>query len=147
MPVQLINLLLALVISPACLGMDCSLAVVANSSAGTDVLSPQEVRRIYLGAPYSSRDGTLYPLQNNSNPILQEVFLQKILFMSRNAYKRILASRLEQEGFTEPPVYDDQEQLLRRLKTDNRAITYLLESSLPTDGSLKILLSQPCEIM
>ncbi len=138
-------LILSLVMSPACLGMNCSLLVVSDWSSGINSLTAQEVRRIYLGVAHPGPDGILRPLRNQSDAVLHEVFLQKILYMSGNAYRYALASRLVRQRVAGPPEYDNQDKLIDQLHADRNAISYLLAKDLPEDGGLKVLLSQPCD--
>jgi len=144
--IRLAALLIALCISPASPGMDCSLVVVADSSSSVDKLTAQEVRRIFLGVSHKGSGDTLYPLRNTSDPILEEIFLQKILFMSANSYRRALAGRMVRTRVAGPPAYQDQAELIKHLHEDPRSITYLLATDLPDDGSMKVLLSQPCDM-
>ncbi len=124
---------------------DCPLLVVADLSAPIDALSRKTIRRLYLGAPYQTGIGPLKPARNASNSVLQEVFLQKIMFMSKNAYRRVLASRLVRLSEAGPPEYRDSDELIQALYDNPRLVSYIWQSQLPADGYLKVLLEVPCE--
>lgn len=140
----LLLLTLAGVLPPAN-AMECPLLVVADQSAPVAPLSRKTVRRIYLGVHYRTEIGPLKPAHNTSDDVLQEVFLQKILFMSKNAYRRVLASRLVRLREAGPAEYQDIDKLIQALHTNPRLITYIWQSQLPTGGHLKVLLEVPCK--
>jgi hypothetical protein len=77
--------------------------------------------------------------------MLKEVFLQKILFMSRNAYRRALATRLVQLGEAGPAEFRDTNKLIKALLSNPTLVSYLWSSQQPGDGRLKVLLEVPCE--
>ncbi|HHH44332.1 MAG TPA: hypothetical protein ENK49_09355 [Gammaproteobacteria bacterium] len=143
--VRFLLLLLCAAVSPSGHAMQCPLLVVANRSAPVNSLSQKTIRRLYLGVPYQTRNGPLQPVRNASDAMLQEVFLQKILFMSKNAYRRVLANRLVQRREAGPAEYRDVSQLIEGLSANPLMISYLWASDLPPDGQLKILLDVPCE--
>ena len=119
--------------------------VVAASSSPVDHMTRQELRRLYLGVPYQSRYGRLKPVLNEADPMLREVFLQKILFMSKNAYQRARANRLVKLREAGPAEFTDTNKLINALRSDPSLVSYLWSSQQPGDGSLKVLLEVPCE--
>lgn len=119
--------------------------VVAASSSPVDHMTRQELRRLYLGVHYQTRYGRLKPVRNEADAMLREVFLQKILFMSKNAYQRALATRLVQLGEAGPAEFRDTKKLIQALHSNPSLVSYLWSSQLPGDGSLKVLLEVPCE--
>jgi len=141
----LLALLLTGFISPASFAMECPLLVVAASSSPVDHLTRRELRRLYLGVPYQTRSGQLKPVRNESDPMLREVFLQKIMFMSRNAYQRALATHLVQLREAGPAVYTNAGELINALLAKPDLVSYIWSSEQPEDGGLKILLEVPCE--
>ena len=148
-PVRIPRVLLLLALG--CLGMpelhamECPLLVVASATAPVDKLTRKTIRRLYLGVHYATPQGPLQPLRNMSDPLLQEVFLQKILFMSKNAYRRVLATRLVRLREPGPPEFRNIDRLIEALKSDPLRISYIGRDQLPADGSLKILSEVPCE--
>lgn len=142
---RLILLLLCAGASPASHAMDCPLLVVASRAAPIDYLTRNTARRLYLGVPYQTDIGQLQPALNESDPMLQEVFLQKILFLSKNSYRRILARRMVQLRIAGPARYENTDKLIAALRANARMISYLWQSQIPEDGQLKVLLEVPCE--
>ncbi len=127
------------------LAMDCPLLIVASPDVAVDHLSRREVRRLYLGIPYRTRNGLLQPARNTSDRLIQEVFLQKILAMTETLYQRLLAMhlvRLRQPG---PVTIDDPHRLIELLRDRPDLVSYLWASDLPPGNTLKVLLEVPCE--
>lgn len=132
-------------VAPPAYTMGCPLLIVTSQSAPVDTLPQTAIRRLYLGIPYQTQMGSLKPLRNISDDMLQEVFLQKILFMSKNAYQRILASRLVQRRAAGPARYEDLDELIQDLQSNPLFISYIWYSQLPANNQLKVLLTVPCE--
>jgi hypothetical protein len=110
------------------------IVVVANAGSGIQSISAKEVRRVYLGASIVLNGVEVKPLLNQSDKLVSEVFLQKILFMSADAYERQLISRTFRGG-SSPKIYSNLADLLAALKIDNAAITFMLyDTAIVTPG-------------
>ena len=145
---QLTVLLLLMTLTGLSLNADaieCPLLVVASQSSPVNALSRKMVRRLFLGVSYQTTAGPLKPVRNLSDAMLQEVFLQKILFMSKNTYRRILANRLVRLREAGPAEYRETNKLIRALNTNPRLVSYIWHTQLPGDGQLKTLLKVPCD--
>ncbi len=107
-------------------GQGRRLVLVAGNGSAIDSLSPAEVRKLYLGVAVVKGGQPVLPLRNQTDPLLQEVFLQKVIFMSAPQYERALATRLiRAESSVRPPVYDSPETLHAKLQTAATAVTYM----------------------
>lgn len=114
---------------------ELTLVLVAGAQSGISKISPEEVRRLYLGAPVVSGGRVLAPLRNETNSLLREVFMQQVLFMSTSAYERQILMNTYRTGATPPPVYTDVRQLTGALRADPQAVTYMFrETALATSG-------------
>lgn len=115
------------------------LVLVAGSQSPLTRLSTQEARKLYLGLPILLEGRAVKPLRNATDPTLTEMFMQRVMFMSTEAYERQLLTRVFRAGGTRPPVYDDPRELLQALAQSPTAITYMTrERALATPG-LKIV--------
>ena len=101
------------------------IAIIVNAESGITTISAKEVRRAYLGASIVLNGIEIKPLLNQTDKLAGEVFLQKILFMSAEAYERQLISRSFQGG-GRPKAYENRAVLLAALHDDNAAITFML---------------------
>lgn len=96
---------------------------------GSDVgrLSPSDTRKLFLGVPVAAAPSgdPLHPLRNASDPVLEEAFLQKVIFMSRDAYERALLIRAMRGGGSRLARFDSETALVDALLADRFAVTYM----------------------
>lgn len=101
------------------------IAIIVNAESGITTISAKEARRAYLGASIVLNGIEIKPLLNQTDKLTGEVFLQKILFMSAEAYERQLILRSFQGG-SRPKAYENRTTLLTALHNDSAAITFML---------------------
>lgn len=118
---------------------ESSLVLVANARSVIKQLSPAEVRKLYLGVPMIVESHRVHPLRNNTDSMVQEMFMQKVMFMSTPAYERQILSQVFRMGGTRPLVYVEMRDLLRALETDPAAVTFLSRELATTRPGLKIV--------
>jgi len=116
-----------------------SLVLVANARSAIQKLSPDEARKLYLGVPLIVDTQRVHPLRNNTDPMVQEMFMQKVMFMSTPAYERQVLSRVYRLGGTRPLVYAELRELLKALEKDLAAVTYLPRELATARPGLKIV--------
>ncbi|MGA7750476.1 MAG: hypothetical protein WBQ69_01750 [Gallionella sp.] len=110
------------------------LVIVASADSSIKSMSIKEVRRVYLGAIIVVNGVEVKPLLNQSDKLVTEMFLQKVLFMSADAYERQSISR-SFRGESSPKAYNDLADLLAALKTNNMAITFMsYDTAIATPG-------------
>ena len=101
------------------------LVLVAVDDPPPTALTPADVRRLFLGIP-QARDGRrLVPLHNTSDPLLYEVFLQKVVHMSARNYERGVLEQVFRAGGQRPVRYDNEAALVAALRHQPGAITYM----------------------
>lgn len=117
------------------------LVLVAASNSDITRLSPADTRKLFLGVPLaiaSSRE-SFHPLRNTSDPALEEAFLQKVIFMSRDAYERALLTRAMHGGGIRPALLDSEAQLASALYADRFAVTYMWADRAAALPNIKIV--------
>lgn len=120
-------------------GAEPHLVLVANAQSAISRLAADDARKLYLGAPYLADGQEIKPLRNNADPFLQEVFMQKVMFMATPIYERQILSRVVRTGKGRPPVYTDTHELIDALKADRMAITYMTREAASAMPELKIV--------
>ena len=118
---------------------ELNLVVVAAKHSSISQMSPDEVRRLYLGVPVVSGGQTVKPLINDTDSLLREIFMQQVLFMSTDAYQRQSLSRIYRTGATPFPVYTDMPKLIEALRTDPHAVTYMLRETAIASPGVKVV--------
>lgn len=102
-------------------------------------LSPQEVRKLYLGATVTKDGRTLVPLCNHTDAMAYEVFMQKVMYMSGPAYERALMTRfMRTTTAVRPPEYSNEKDLVRALGNTPSAVTYMWADKAEVTG-LKVV--------
>jgi len=114
------------------------IAIVTGARSGIMSISAKEVRRVYLGASVVLNGIEIKPLLNQSDKLAGEVFLQKVLFMSADAYERQLISRSFQGG-SRPKVFENITDLLAALRNDDAAITFMLHETAINIPGIRII--------
>lgn len=120
-----IALLVLLFVSGLAQASDMAVALVAKKDSQIPVLENFSIRRIYLGVPYTHNGTTIHPVLNRSDEQLYQEFLQKVLFLSENAYRRrLFSSVVRAKGFT-PREYNNLPNLVEALLTDPSSISVM----------------------
>ena len=101
------------------------LVLVAGGQSAAAVLSPEEVRKLYLGVAVTKDGKTFLPLCNHTDMVAYEVFMQKIMYMSGPVYERALMTRVVRTMSNRPPEYAAEKELLQALAATPNAVTYM----------------------
>lgn len=115
------------------------LVLVANSRSDVDTLTAAEIRKLFLGIPIERNSHLLVPLRNQTDPVLHEVYLQKVMFMSAPMYERALLTRLLRTKGTRPQAYATEKDLLQALQADPNAVTYMWAHQAESIPDLRIV--------
>ena len=115
------------------------LVLVAVNHSVITQLTPEEVRRLYVGIPIEVGGHAIEPLVNASDSLLQEIFMQQVLFMSTEAYTRQNESGAYRKEVAKTPVYTEMPALIAALKANPYAVTYMLKVTAATLPDLKII--------
>ncbi len=128
-----------LVTGPATAQSETSrLVLVVSSNSPIVALAPSEVRRLFLGVPHEVAGRGISPLRYTQAQT-QEVFLQKVMFMSLQAYERQIVSQTFRSGHTRPFETTDLASLTESLLANPMAVSYLPESDALKAPGLKII--------
>ena len=115
------------------------LVLVTASTSNITPLSPTEVRKLFLGLAVTQNSLRLEPLHNASDSLLNEVFLQKIIFMSAQNYERQLMSQVFRLGGHRPIRYTNAEKLVTALQDTPGALSYMWLSSAQQIAGIKVV--------
>jgi hypothetical protein len=117
--------------------------MVLVAASGSDIvrLSPGDIRKLFLGVPVAAASSSepMHPLRNAGDPVLEEAFLQKVIFMSRDAYERALLIRAMRGGGSRPARFDSETALVSALLADKSAVTYMWADRAAARPDLKIV--------
>lgn len=128
-----------LVAAPAAAADDARLVLVAGAHSSVGRLTSAEVRRLYLGIPLSQDGHEIIALRNGANPVVREMFLQRVLFMSAQAYERQISARLYRSGGNRIPEHTDWHTLVDALAADPWAVSYMPAAMAARNAGIKII--------
>lgn len=114
-----------------------SLLVVTSIDSSLTSISPKEVRKLFLGVPVSIEGIRLQPLRNITDREIQEVFLQKVMFMSERNYERRLLSFVFRHGGERPETFPTLPELVHALRKSSDTISYMWSDELANYKDLK----------
>ena len=116
-----------------------TLVLVANPRVTFKTLSIGEVRRLFLGIPVTKDGERLIPLRNYSSPLLKQVFLQKIIFMSERNYERQLMHRTFRFGNSRSKFLNDTDSVVQALEKTVNGVSYMWSSDAAKIGHFQII--------
>lgn len=109
------------------------LLLIANPSIDLSLLSKKQIRKLFLGYSVEINGQYLSPLLNQSSPLVHEVFLQKVVFLSKRKYHHILKRKIFQTGFPQPKTFKNVVDLISDIKKKSNALSYIWSDSLNID--------------
>jgi hypothetical protein len=129
----------AAVASLAADGDDHRLVLVAGASSPLAPLTSSDVRRLYLGIPLTQAGREITALRNAESPVVKEMFLQHVLFMSSQAYERQLSARGYRNRGSLIPEIKELKVLMEVLAADPHAVTYMQSDTAARRAGIRIL--------
>ena len=110
-------------------------ALVAAEDSPVQKTAMLEVRRIYLGLP-SSKDSLINdPVINLAEPELFKRFLQKVMHMTEQGYRRKIVKRIFRQGGKAVKEVDTLKELVKHLKNNPQDVSFMsLEKARQTQG-------------
>jgi hypothetical protein len=139
-PVRILFLLLVgwFYLLPAVAG-EPRLVMVASAQSQVSGLSPASVRRLYLGVPLVQDGHEIVPLRNSADPIGGEVFLQRVLFMSAQAYERQISGRVFRSGGQRLAEHPNLARLVDELLNNPWSVTYMSPETAASLPGLRLI--------
>lgn len=115
------------------------LVLVSGAHSNVPQLTPSEVRKLFLGVVLIKNGQRIEPLWNATEPLLNEVFLQKIIFMSGDNYQRQLNARIAATGDPRPQEYSDRWQLISALRNRRGSVSFMWNKDVRPQMGLKVI--------
>ncbi len=115
-----------------------TLVLVSATDLGSK-LTPNQLRRVFLGIPVTVNGEIIKALRNTSDPLLNEIFLQKVVYMSERRYKRQLISQTFRTGQTRPPYFEVEDNLVEALKSVSGSVSVMWARDAEKNSDLHII--------
>ena len=114
-----------------------SLVIVTAADSEITSLTKKQIRSIFLGAPIKENGILLLAYRNRSDPSIEDIFLQEVIFMSRRSYERRILSNVFRYGGERIKEFTDLKSLVEELNETEGAISYIWEDELEKFSSIK----------
>lgn len=114
------------------------LVVVTGASNGLSSLNVEQVRKIYLGVAGDAGTSRIQPLFNDSTPLLREMFLQKVVFMSNETFQHFATKHAAGET-RRLKFYRSEAKLIRDLRIRPNTISVIWETAAERNPGLKVI--------
>jgi len=114
-----------------------ALVLATSTASSMPALTMQEARKLFLGVPLEIGGARPIPLLNTSDPLTYEVFLQKVAFMSANAYETQTLSVVFRLGGKRPENFTNLKDLVTTLQHNPGTVTYLWEDQVRANQGIK----------
>lgn len=106
-------------------GGDRTLVLVSGAGTKVERLSSDQVLFLFMDAPVVKDGERLQPVLNETDLLLREVFLQKVMFMSWRHYQRRLVSQAFSHGWARPETISSLGDLVYKLQHEPGTVTYM----------------------
>ena len=116
-----------------------SLVLATSSQSELPPLTTQEARKLFLGVPLEKDGAHPIPLMNVTDPVLYQVFLQKVAYMSASNFENQTLSVVFRLGGKRPETYSDLNDLVSALQQHPGTVTYLWEDQVRANQGIKSL--------
>lgn len=116
-----------------------TLVLVAGEASSAPELSSKEIRWLFMGLPVVKDEQRIEPLLNATDPLVYEVFLQKVIYMSAQNYERRLVTRVFRMGGQRPKKYDNLSDLLRNLRENSNTVSFMWQENAQRHPNIKIV--------
>jgi len=121
--------------------LDRTLVVVINHDSELAPLNAKELRKLYLGLKVKKNGEHLKPVQNYSDDVLHEVFLQKIMFMTSRTYQRQLKLRTIRKGIKPPVEFSSNKSIVELLMNNKHSVAYMWKAEAERISDIRVLQS------
>ena len=134
-----IAMLLALLLLPIMAAADRTVVLVTSQSCPIEALDSLDVRKAYLGVAVSVDGNHVRPLRLNNDAMLDQVFFQSIVAMSRKSFERRALSLALRFGTPRPIEVDNLDAALQIVRTIECSIVYAWSDELVDRDGIKVL--------
>jgi len=116
-----------------------TLVLVSSTHSSIEKLKPSLVRKIFLNFHTSFNNQHLTPLINNSNELLYEIFLQKVVYMSERNYDRYLIAKTFRTGMPRPEKFSNTKNLIAALQAASGSVSVMWKKNADDEKSIRII--------
>ena len=117
------------------------LVIVTSTKNAIAPIERNDLRRLFLGLKPKRAPENITPINNRSEDLMYEVFLQKIIHMSAGAYERHLLSEVFTHGTQRIKTADEFNKLLKELQYNENSISFVWAEDLKASAEIQVVQS------
>jgi len=117
------------------------LVIITSADNHITPIARDDLRRLFLGIKPKHTEILITPINNKSENIMYEVFLQKVIRMSAVAYERHLLSKVFKHGTRRIKTADEYLNLLKEIEYNENAISFVWADELENNPKVRIIQS------
>ena len=115
------------------------LVLVGNTFSINDVFKKRDLRKMFLGYRVSRDNNSITAIRNTQSVEQYQIFLQKVMFMSKTDYERRCLTLNFSKGNRKVEEEKDQKALFKILKHNPFMVTYMWRDELEEDEDIGVL--------
>jgi hypothetical protein len=115
------------------------LVLVSHADSNIAPLDSRKLRRLYLGILRNDPNTSLTPIGNQSDPLIHEIFLQRIVHMSSRAYERHLLTKVFVRGNQRLKVVRNHDSLVKELQYNENSVSYMWAHKVQEVSNINII--------
>ena len=131
-------LLILCLVAPARPTTQTVVLVVRADSPVTE-LDSVTVRKLFLGLPVLVNGTPLHPLRNRSEPLLDEIFLQNIVAMSKSSYDRQVLIGVNRQLALRPPELTSAAEVVAAVSADPNAVSFMWQREVGHNPRIRVI--------
>lgn len=116
-----------------------SMVLIVSADSPVNHLDAIDVRKLFLGLSVIRNDLPLRALDNRSDDMLRQAFLQNVVAMPEGVYEKRLLAIMLQQGAHRPQSFASTPALLAAVAADPGAVSVAWASDVAQDRRIKIL--------
>ncbi len=113
--------------------------LVTGAQTTNLMLNRSEVRQLFLGGDITKNGIRIVAVINDKDPLLYEIFLQKIVFMSARTYERRLISHVLHKGGQRIPYASNLDSLEKSLTSNSGWVSFMWEQSAHSKPTITVI--------
>ena len=116
-----------------------SVVLVVRADSPVTELDSVTVRKLFLGLPVLVNGTPLHPLRNRSEPLLDEIFLQNIVAMSKSSYDRQVLIGVNRQLALRPPELTSAAEVVAAVSADPNAVSFMWQREVGHNPRIRVI--------
>jgi len=113
--------------------------LVVRADSPVTELDSVTVRKLFLGLPVLVNGSPLHPLRNRSDALLDEIFLQNVVAMSKSSYDRQVLIGVNRQLALRPPELTSAAEVAAAVSADPNAVSFMWQREVGHNPRIRVI--------